>query len=161
LFGFPLEVWYGWALAALLLYVYEYTPAGRYHLFVGGNRDVAALSGVPVRLVRIVSFAISGLVSGFAGLVLAGSLGAVDPSVSPAYLLPPYAAAFLGTTTILVGRFNVIGTIVGLYLVVVGVTGLELEGAESWISNVFDGSILLVAVIFAFFMTKLTTTTGR
>jgi ribose transport system permease protein len=60
--------------------------------------------------------------------------------------LQPYAAAFLGATAIQLGRFNVVGTVVGLYLIVVGVTGLELLGASTWISEVFYGGALLIAV---------------
>jgi ribose transport system permease protein len=149
LLGIPLQVWYGWILALIALYVFEFSPAGRYVLFVGGNSQAAALSGLPVRRIRFLVFVVVGLVSAFAGVVLAGSLGAVDPSVGPAYLLPPFAAAFLGTTTVAVGRFNIVGTLVGMYLVTVGVTGLELEGAQSWVSDVFNGGVLVLAVVFS------------
>lgn len=147
--GLPVAVWIGWVLAAALFYVFEYTPIGRYLQFVGGNREAALLSGIPVRGIRFGSFIAAGLLSALAGVALAGAIGAVDPSVAPAYLLPPYSAAFLGTTTILVGRFNVVGTILGLYLVTVGITGLQLLGVESWIGEVFNGLVLILAVLAA------------
>ena len=147
--GIQLAVWFGWVLALVLLYIFEWTPLGRYLLFAGGNRDAARLTGLPVKMLRFGSFAAAGLLSAVGGLILAGTLGAVDPSVGPAYLLPPYSAAFLGTTTILVGRFNILGTVIGLYLVTVGITGLELFGAAQWVSDVFNGGILIVAVLFA------------
>jgi ribose transport system permease protein len=147
--GLPMAVWYGWILAAFLYYLYEYTPVGKYLLFVGGNRDAAALSGLRVKPIRFLAFVASGVLSAFAGVVVAGNLGAVDPSIGPAYLLPPYAAAFLGTTTIAIGRFNVIGTIVGLYFITIGITGLQLAGAEPWIALVFNGGMLIVAIVFA------------
>jgi ribose transport system permease protein len=90
-----------------------------------------------------------GFLGGFAGIVLVGILGAVDPSIGPQFLLPPYAAAFLSTTTIQLGRFNVVGTLVGLYLLAVGITGLQLFGVASWISDVFNGGALILAVGFA------------
>jgi ribose transport system permease protein len=148
-FGLPAGVFYGWILAAVLWYVYEYTPFGRYLLFVGGNPDSSRLAGVPVQKVRFAAFALSGLFGAIAGLVLVGILGAVDPSIGPAFLLPPYAAAFLSTTTIQVGRFNVIGMLIGLYLLAVGITGLQLIGVASWISDVFNGGALVLAVGFA------------
>ena len=52
-----------------------------------------------------------------------GTLGSVDPSLGGQYLLAPYAAAFLGAAAIQVGRFNVVGTLLALYLIVVGTTG--------------------------------------
>jgi ribose transport system permease protein len=147
--GLPVAVVYGWGLAIIVWYVFEYTPVGRYLLFVGGNREASRLTGLPVRRLRFLAFVFAGLLSAFAGVLLAGTLGAADPSAGPQYLLPPYAAAFLGTTTIQVGRFNVVGTVVALYLLVVGVTGLVLLGAASWISDVFNGTALVLAVVFA------------
>jgi ribose transport system permease protein len=75
--------------------------------------------------------------------------GAVDPTVGPSYLLPPYAAAFLGTTAVSIGRFNVAGAVIAVYLLIVGITGLLLLGAGPWISNVFDGAALVAVVAFA------------
>jgi ribose transport system permease protein len=150
-FGIPLGVYFGWLLAAGLWYIYEYTPWGRYLLFIGGNKDVSRLAGVPVQRIRILAFVGAGMLAGFAGVLLAGSLGAVDSSISAQYLLPPYAAAFLSTAVVQLGRFNVIGTIIGLYLLAVGITGLELLGVAPWVGDVFNGGALLLAVLFAAF----------
>ena len=133
-------------MAAVLLYLYDYTPFGRQLLFVGANREAARLIGLRVNRIRAAAFVGSALISAMAGVGLAGSLGAVDPSVGPQFLLQPYAAAFLGTTVIQIGRFNVIGTLIGMYLVIVGVTGLELLGASAWVAEVFYGGALIVAV---------------
>jgi ribose transport system permease protein len=62
--------------------------------------------------------------------------------------LPPITAAFLGTSAIKLGRFNVVGTLVALYLLTVGITGLQLLGLQSWISDVFNGACLIFAVGF-------------
>ena len=84
-----------------------------------------------------------------AGILFAGSIGAVDPSVGHAYLLPPYAAAFLGSTTIQIGRFNAVGTVIGLYLLAIGVSGLQLMGSAGWVTDFFHGAALILAVAFA------------
>jgi ribose transport system permease protein len=149
LFGLPDAVFYGWILAVIMWYVLEYTPYGRYLLFVGGNRDSSRLAGLRVGRLRSSAFISSALLSSVAGVVMAARIGAIDPSVGPSFLLPPYAAAFLGTTTIQIGRFNVVGTVVGSYFLTVGVTGLLLAGASPWVSDVFNGGALLVAVTFA------------
>ncbi len=139
----------GIALAALLWYVYEHTPAGRYLYFVGEGREAARLSGLPVDRVRALALISASLISGVAGLLLAGQLGGVAPSLGPSYLLPAFAGAFLGATTIRPGRFNAWGTVVAVYMLVVAVTGLELLGMASWVQQVFDGCALAMAVAFA------------
>jgi ribose transport system permease protein len=147
--GLPAEVFYGWLLVLVVLYVLELTPFGRYLLFVGGNRQAAALSGVPVIRTRMLSFVVAGLVSAFAGVLLASHLGSVDPTVAGTFLLPAYAAAFLSTTVIQIGRFNALGTLIGTYLLIIGITGLLSSGAAPWVSYVFNGAALIAAVTFS------------
>jgi ribose transport system permease protein len=89
------------------------------------------------------------VIAALAGILAAGQLGSSDPSVGPNFLLPAYAAAFLGATTIRPGRFNPFGTVVALFLLVTGVTGLELMGYSSWVEQVFNGTALVIAVTFA------------
>jgi ribose transport system permease protein len=150
----PLNVWYGWALALILWYVYQFTPFGRRQLFVGGNPTAARLSGIQVRRMKATTFVLSGLIAAAAGVLLAGSLGAVDPTTGPQYLLQPYAAAFLGTTVLQFGRFNALGTVVGLYLLAAGVSGLELLGVQNWVNDVFNGATLILAVVAATLMRR-------
>lgn len=145
----PAIIIYGWVLALVLWYVYEHTPFGRYLLFTGGNREAARLTGVKVDRTRATAFVLSSFISAAAGILFAGAIGAVDPSISHAYLLPPYAAAFLGSTTIQIGRFNAVGTVVGLYLLAIGVSGLQLMGAAGWVTDFFHGVALILAVAFA------------
>lgn len=150
--GIPLSVIYGLAIALIAWYVFQWTPWGRYLLFVGGNRDASRLAGINIGRIRFLAFVICGIVAAFGGVVLASTVGSADPSIGPQYLLPPFAAAFLGTTVINIGRFNAPGTVIGLYLLVIVVTGLELLGAPSWIGDVFDGVALVVAISFARFI---------
>lgn len=147
--GLSIPVWLGWVLALVLWYLYDFTPLGRYLLFIGGSRNAADLAGLRVARLRFGTFIGAAVISAIAGILLAGSLGAVDPSSGAAYVLPPYAAAFLGTATIQIGRFNVWGTLVGLYLLAVGIAGLQLIGVQNWIGDVFNGGALVLAVTFA------------
>jgi ribose transport system permease protein len=144
--GLQAAVWYTWILAAIVWYVFEFTPYGRRLLFCGGNRASARLAGVRVNAVRASAFAICGLIAGFAGVLMAGTFGAVDPTSAGQFLLQPYAAVFLGTTAIQLGRVNVLGSVIGLYLLAVGVTGLELLGVSSWVGDLFNGVALLLAL---------------
>lgn len=149
LFGLPLAVYYGLLLAVALWYVLEMTPLGRYLLFVGGNRESARLAGIPVAKVRIITFLCSAVLSSFAGLVLLGKLGVADPTLGPSYLLPPYAAAFLGIAAVQLGRFNAGGTVIAVYLLIIATTGLLLLSGESWVTDVFNGAALILAITFA------------
>lgn len=144
--GIPLSFYYGIALGGITWYVFRFTPLGRHLLFVGRGREVARLSGLPVREIRLGAFAACGLLSGLAGVVLAGTLGAADPNSGAYYLLPAFSAAFLGSTAISPGFFNPWGSIVATYFLVTAITGLELLGLSSWIEQVFYGTALALAV---------------
>lgn len=146
LLGIPLVTWYAWLLAAALWFVYQRTPLGRYMLFIGGNADAARLAGIRVQGIRFGAYVASGVLASVAGLIFLGYFGAVDPGVGSQYMLQPLAAAFLGTTAIVIGRFNALGTVVALYLLIVGITGLQVLGAQTWVTNLFYGLALMIAV---------------
>jgi ribose transport system permease protein len=146
IFGIALPVYYVLALGLVLWYVLEHTPAGRYVYATGGNSEAARLAGVQTRLVVFVSLVVAGVVAAFAGVLLASSSAAASPSVGPTYLLPAFAAVFLGSTQITPGRFNVWGTILAVYVLATGVKGLQLVGAPFWIPDLFNGVALLLAV---------------
>jgi len=130
----------------VMLYVFEFMPVGRRLLFVGRGRSVARLSGIGVSRLRWGAMAVSGVISAFAGVLYAGTLGSADPTSSLSFLLPAFAAAFLGATTIMPGRFNPIGSIAAVYFLVTGITGLQLMGVQSYVQQLFYGGALLVAV---------------
>lgn len=146
LFGIPLGFYYGLALGLVIWYVFRFTPVGRHLLFVGQGREVARLSGLPVRKLRVGAFVGAGLISALAGVVSAGTLGAADPNAGNSFLLPAFAAAFLGTTAVDPGRFNPWGSIIAVYFLVTGITGLQLLGLAVWIEQVFYGGALVFAV---------------
>jgi ribose transport system permease protein len=149
--GIPLEFYYGIALGLILFYVFEFMPVGRRLLFVGRGRSVARLSGIHVRRVRWSAFAVSGLISAFAGVLYAGTLGSADPTSGLSFLLPAFAAAFLGATTIMPGRFNPIGSIAAVYFLVTGITGLQLLGVQTFVQQLFYGGALVLAVALSQF----------
>jgi ribose transport system permease protein len=149
LFTLPLSFYYGIVLTLILWYVFSFTPIGRYLYFVGSGRDVARLSGLPVSSIRAGSLITSSTMAALGGVVLAGTLGTADPNVAASYLLPAFAAAFLGSTAITPGRFNPWGTFIAVYFLVTGITGLTLLGLSDWIQQVFYGGSLIIAVTFS------------
>jgi ribose transport system permease protein len=137
---------YAIVLAAVLYYVLEKTPFGRYLRATGMGRDAARLSGVRVDRYLAASFIAAGMLAALAGALVASRGGTAAPSLGPEFLLPAYAAAFLGATTIKPGYFNVWGTVIGVVLLAVGSNGLTLMGAQTWVTNIFNGVALMVAV---------------
>lgn len=146
-FGLPLTFFYGVALALLIAYIMRFTALGRHMVFVGANREVARLAGVRVAMIRMGSYVVSGLICGIGGVLLVASVGAFDPTTSPTYLLPALSATFLGTAAIKPGRFNPLGTLIAIYFLVTGIVGLQLLGYTGWVSDVFYGTALIVAVM--------------
>lgn len=146
IFGLPMAFFYGVILCFAVWYVFDHTPLGRHLVFVGQGREVARLTGLPVARIRSGALITSAVVASFAGLLQAGVVGAADPGGGASFLLPAFAAAFLGSTAIRPGRFNAWGTFVAVYFLVTGITGLELLGYTGWVQDVFYGSALVIAV---------------
>lgn len=136
-------------IGLVLLYVLEHTPAGRHLEAAGQGREATRLAGIRVNRLLFVSLVLSATIAGLAGVLNTATQGSADPSVGSEFLLPALAAAFLGATTIRPGRFNVVGTVLAVYLLAVGVNGLAQLGAPSWVGPVFDGGVLVVAVAAA------------
>jgi ribose transport system permease protein len=146
LLGVSLPVYYLAGIASLIWYVLAHTPWGRHIYAVGGNREAARLAGVRTDWIVFVSLAMVGLAAGFAGVLASAQIGAGDPSIGPPYLLPALAAVFLGSTQFQAGRFNVWGTLIAVFVLAIGVKGLELAGAPFWLPDMFNGLALLIAV---------------
>ncbi|MWA05403.1 ABC transporter permease [Actinomadura sp. LD22] len=144
--GLPLSFYYGIALVLVVAYVTGLTPLGRHMRFVHANREVARLAGVQVDRIRFGAFVLAGLLSAAGGVLLVSGVGGFDPNSSATYLLPTYAAVFIGTAVVRPGSFNPIGTWIGTYFLATGVIGLQELGLAAWISDVFYGGVLIVAV---------------
>jgi ribose transport system permease protein len=146
LLGVPIAFYYGLILCLVLWYVFEYTAVGRRLLFVGRGRKVSRLSGINVTRVRWGALVTTAVISAAAGVLYAGTTGGADSTSGASFLLPAFAAAFLGSTTLIPGRFNPWGTIVAVYFLVTGITGLTIIGLASWVQSLFYGGALVLAV---------------
>ena len=144
--GITVPVYLMLIIALLVWYVLENTPLGRRIYATGGNEASSRLAGVRTRLVIAGAFIAGGIIASIVGLLLASRLGTGDPTSGPSFLLPAFSAVFLGATQFRSGRFNVWGTVVAVYVLAVGVKGLQLAGAPTWIPDMFNGVALIVAV---------------
>ncbi|WP_308467214.1 ABC transporter permease [Rathayibacter soli] len=148
--GAPLEITYEiFAMVVICLivwYMVERTPVGRRMYAAGFNPQGAKLSGVRVARLQVLALVAGGMIAALAGVLLASRINAGDPTVGPGYMLPALTAVFLGSTQFKGGRFNVWGTIMAVYVLAVGIKGLQLLGAQNWVSDLFNGVALLGAV---------------
>lgn len=147
--GIAISVWLALAISLLLLYVLEHTPLGRRFYATGGSERVAHLAGVPTGRIKLLAFSGSGLLVGVAGVFQLGQAGAASPGYGPELLLPAYAACFLGVSTYRPGYYNVPGALIAILLLGVGFNGLSIMGVPFWVQPVFNGAVLLVAVLTA------------
>ncbi|TPL05370.1 ABC transporter permease [Mesorhizobium sp. B2-4-14] len=107
-----------WALiGAAMVFVLTRTGFGRTVYGIGNRERAAYLSGVDTRRVVMIAFAVSGGLSAFGGVLLAGYASKAAQSMGDAYLLPSIAAVVLGGTSILGGRGSYLGTVAGVILI--------------------------------------------
>jgi ribose transport system permease protein len=151
LFGLSLAFYYAVIAAALVWYVFTYTPLGQRLIFVGRGREVARLVGINVGRVRAGCLIASSMLAALAGILYVGVLGAADPVSGLNFLLPAFAAAYLGATSIVPGRFNAWGAFIAVYFLASGITGLSMLGIPLWVTNVFNGGALILAVTLSQF----------
>lgn len=146
IFGLPITAFYVLAITLALWVVLDYTPMGRYLYAIGANQRAAELNGIPTRKFVIGAFVASGLLTALAGVLLASKLRIGQASVGLEFLLPALVGAFLGSTTIKPGRVNVWGTIVGVMILAVGISGIQQFGGSFWVEPMFNGTTLLIAI---------------
>jgi ribose transport system permease protein len=133
-------------IAFVFWYLLAYVPFGRYLESIGSNETAARLVGIKADRTIWISFILSGMIAAAAGALETSRAGNGSAEATSAFLFPAFAAVFLGATTIRPGRYNVWGTLIGVYFVAISVSGFTLLGASTWVQPVFNGSSLLVAV---------------
>jgi len=151
MFGVPMPAVYALLLAGLLWVITERTPLGRHLYAIGANERAAALNGIPVRAHTIGVFVASGLLVAFTGCVLASKLQIGQANVGLDFLLPALVGTFLGSTTIRPGRVNVWGTMAGVLILAVGISGIQQLGGAFFVEPLFNGVTLLVSIALAGF----------
>lgn len=146
IFGISLAFYYALLIGLAVWYIMRHTPFGRRMLYVGQAPDVARLAGVSVGRSKASALILGAFIASIAGIVYAGNSGAADPSSWATFLLPGFAAVFLGSTAINPGLFNAWGTFIAVFFLITGSTGLQLLGMQPFVQNLFYGGALIVAV---------------
>jgi ribose transport system permease protein len=152
--GVPSIIYPVIVLAVVAWYVLSQTPLGRYAHAVGANPRAARLVGINVDRQMIIGFVIAGGVAGLSGVLsVAANSGAIT-SEGPGLLFSALTGVFLSATVFTVGRYNVLGAIVGVMFVAVSISGFTLSGAQSWVNDVFNGAALVVAIAVSSLLTR-------
>ena len=120
---------------------------GRYLYAVGGNREAARLSGVPVQRVLLFAYAASGLLAGLGGVIMASQLKSGSPTYGNMYELYIIAAVVVGGTSLSGGEGRMLGTLVGAFTIAVIQNGMNLTNVESYTQKVVLGLVILAAVL--------------
>ncbi len=141
-----LPVFYALIMAFAIWYVLEHTATGRRIYATGFNLDATRLASVRTERLRFGCLIGSAFFAGLTGIALASNIGSGSPTAGGAYLLPAFAAVFLGATQLKNGRFNAWGTIIAVLLLGTLTTGLGLAGADQWVQQFATGVVLIAAL---------------
>ncbi len=125
----------------------SHTPMGRYIYAVGGNKEAARLSGVPVNYVLVFVYIISSLAAGLGGCIQASQLNTGTPNMGVMYELYVIAAVVVGGTSLSGGSGRILGTLIGAFIISVIQNGMNLLGIESYTQQVVLGSVIVAAVL--------------
>ena len=142
----PLPVVYMVVLIILFSFILSKTKFGTYVYAIGGNREAARLSGVPIKKIEIVVFTISGLLSAFAGLVLCSRMYSGQPSVGSGYELDAIAACVVGGVSFTGGIGKISGVVTGVLIFTSLTYSLTILGIDTNLQFIFEGIIILAAV---------------
>lgn len=123
------------------------TQGGRYIYAIGVNSTAARFAGLRVKWWRMLSFAVVGLCAATAGLLIASQSAAHQPDVGTPYLLPAYAAVFLGAAVGTPGRFTILGTAFGVIFLQVLATGLAMLTLPGAAILIIQGLVLAAAIV--------------
>ncbi|MCW2648761.1 MAG: inner-rane translocator [Pseudonocardiales bacterium] len=146
LWGMPRYVWTMFVLAIIVFIVLRYTVFGRMLYSVGGNREATRLAGVPVNAITMAVYVLSGILSSFAGVMLAQQLLAGAPSVGSTQGLQSITAVILGGAALTGGTGGIPGTLLGVLVIGTVSNGLALMQVPTFYQQIATGVILLLAV---------------
>lgn len=152
--GIPVQVYIYLILAFIAIFVMLRTKFGRSVYAVGGNSEVARLSGINVRKIRIITFMISGLLAAMAAVVGTARLGSCEPTLGSGYESDAIAATVIGGVAMSGGEGSQAKTICGVLILGVLNNMLNLLSVSPYWQYVFKGGIIILAVSLDIFRRK-------
>ncbi len=145
--GIPVPVWISIGVVLIFVFITKKTSLGRFIYAIGGNERAALLSGVPVKKVKRLVYAISGLMAAIGGVLITSRLNSAQPNAGMSYELDAIAAIVIGGTSLSGGKGSVMGTVLGVLLIGVLNNGLVLLNVSPFWQQVVKGLVILLAVV--------------
>lgn len=132
----------------------NYTKYGRYMYAVGGNKEAAALAGIPVGKYRMLAYVLSSFFAGLGGIILCSRVGSFQINAGAAYLMPAIAASYIGLSVGGDGKASAVGTFIGAVLIGLLENGLVMMSVPYYSLNIVKGIVLSLALASTFIRTK-------
>lgn len=145
--GVPIPVLIFFGVILLGVFILHFARFGRYVYAVGGNELAAKVSGINTDRILIGVYALTGALSGLAGIVLSSRVMSASPATGAGYELDAIAAVVIGGTSLSGGRGSISGTIVGALIIGVMNNGLDLLNVSSYWQQIVKGVIIILAVL--------------
>lgn len=143
----PVPIWILAIVAVSAHIILNFTRFGRHTYAIGGNEQAARVSGIHLNKIKVGIFALSGLLAGLAGIMLAARIGSGNPQLGTGIELDAITAAVIGGTSFNGGIGTVWGTIVGALIIGIINNGLDLLNVSPFMQQVVKGSIIVLAII--------------
>lgn len=147
LLGIPTPAIFLVVLFLAFWFVARRTAYGRSVYAVGGNAAAAQLAGIPIRRIRVLLFATTGLLAALTGVLMAARLGSGNGGAAAGLEFDVIAAVVIGGTALAGGRGSLVGTLLGVVFISVIANGLVLLGVNSFLQDVVRGVIIVAAVL--------------
>ncbi len=146
LMGVPVLILWLALLVLAAWFLLKFTPTGLRMLTVGQADEAARLAGIPVRRIKLLGLALSGLAAGIAAVLMTATLASAAPNSAGDFMLTSIAAVLLGMTMFEPGRPNVPGTLCGALTIGMLANGLVLMGAQYYVQDIALGIIIVASV---------------
>lgn len=145
--GIPTPIWLMVVVFIAAWYMLHHTRLGRYIYALGGNEAATRLSGISVDKVKIIVYALCGLLSALAGIIEVARLSSAQPTAGTGYELDAIAAVVLGGTSLAGGKGRIVGTLIGALILGFLNNGLNLLGVSSYYQMIVKAAVILLAVL--------------
>ena len=154
-FGIPHELFIGGALVLIAIFVQNRTTFGRALKAVGAGEPAAVASGLNVRRIKILAFAISGALAAIAGLLFSVKLSGGSPTIANGFLLPAIVAVLVGGTPLTGGVGGVVNTLIGTLIVAVIRSSMLYFEVDATRQQMVFGIVLIIAIALTIDRSKL------
>lgn len=140
---------------AIAIYIFlEFTKYGRHLYMVGGNREAARLSGIPVDKYRMLAYILSGFIAAAGGLILGARIGSGEVNAGASFLMDAVAAAYIGYSLLGIGKPNAFGTLLGALLMGIMLNGLIMMNFPYYSQDIVKGLVLIFALSLTYYKRK-------